>query len=386
VLEAQLTAGLARELIHSVPEHRARAGPLSERALALAREHDDPATLAACLLARHDVLWTPGRAAERVDLTREIADLATRSADRERRAEGLLLTATALLEEGSPAFRAAVTEYLYHAEGFGQPRYDYLALTRRAALALIDGRLDEAEQLIDQASALGERIREPDTENVRTGQLLELARARGEPARLRDTAAAAIRCWVGVPSYAHAVAAGLLARTGEPDDLDTARRALDIATATGTWRDDRSYLWSLCVGGLATAAVRLGDRVLCTQLRAELEPLTGTCGVGGSLVCFVGSNAHWAGIVAGALDCVEDAHRWLNEALTVHRRLGARTWEAEAHVALAGLGAGGRHAERAAQLATELGLPGVLAGLSATHADLPPDLLSEPTAELCRDG
>ena len=386
LLEAQLTASLARELTHSIPAHRAQAGPLSERALALARKHDDPATLAACLLARHDVLWTPGQATERVALAREIADLATRTTDPERRAEGLLLTATALLEEGSAEFRAAMTNYLFHAEEFGQPRHDYLALTRSAALALIDGRLEEAEQLIDQAAALGERICEPDTENVRTGQLMELARARGEPDRLRATAAAAIRCWVGVPSHAHAVAAGLLARTGEPNDLDTARRALDTATATGTWRDDRSYLWSLFVGGLATAAVRLGDRALCTQLLAELQPLADTCGVGGSLVCFVGSNAHWAGLVAGALGRVEDAHRWLNQALTVHRRLGARTWEAETHLELAALGAGGRHAERAAQLATELGLTGVLARLPAPHADPPAESPSEPTAELCRDG
>ena len=100
LLEAQLTASLARELHHSVPAQRARARPLSERALALARTLDDPATLAACLLARHDVLWTPGRAAERVDLAREIADLAARTGDAERHAEGLLLTANALLEEG----------------------------------------------------------------------------------------------------------------------------------------------------------------------------------------------------------------------------------------------------------------------------------------------
>jgi hypothetical protein len=48
----------------------------------LAREHDDPATLAACLLARHDVLWTPNRAAERVDLAREIAELGPASLTR----------------------------------------------------------------------------------------------------------------------------------------------------------------------------------------------------------------------------------------------------------------------------------------------------------------
>jgi tetratricopeptide (TPR) repeat protein len=385
-LEAQITASLARELTHSVPEHRARAGPLSERALALAREVDDPPTLAACLLARHDVLWTPGRATERIDLTSEIVELARSTADGERHAEGLLLTATALLESGSAAFRAPLTEYLFLAERFGQPRHDYLALTRRGALALIDGRLDEAERLIDEAGALGERICEPDTANVRTGQLLALERARGEPDRLRAVAGEAIRCWVGIPSHAHAVAAGLLALAGGPDDLDAARRALDTVIAIGTWRDDRSYLWSLFVGGMATAAVRLGDRALCAQLLAELQPLTDTCGVGGSLVCFMGSNAHLAGVVAGALGRTEEALRWLEQALTVHRRIGARAWEAESHLELAALGAAGHHGERAAHLATELQLPGVLARLPAPPGASPPEATRAPDAELRRDG
>ncbi|MDQ3577075.1 MAG: AAA family ATPase [Actinomycetota bacterium] len=224
VLEAQLTASLARELHHSVPAHRPRARPLSERAIELARKLDDPETLAACLLACHDVLWTPGTAGERVEVAQEIADVAERAGDAERRAEGLLLTANALLGQGSAAFRVLLTEYLEAAERFHQPRYDYLALTRRAALAMIDGQLDEAERLITDASALGERIGEPDTGNVRLSQLLGLVRARAAPEQLRATAAEAIRWWVGVPSHAHAVAAGFFALAGEPADLEAARK------------------------------------------------------------------------------------------------------------------------------------------------------------------
>ncbi|QJY47403.1 ATP-binding protein [Pseudonocardia broussonetiae] len=336
-LEAQLTASLARELHHSVPAHRARARPLSERAIELARRRGDPATLAACLLARHDVLWTPGRAAERVGLAREIADLAARTGDAERHAEGLLLLANALLEEGSPAFRAALADYLAVTDGFGQPRHDYLALTRRGALALIDGRLDEADRLIGEASTLGERIGEPDTGNVRMSQLLGLVRARRDPDRLRATAAEAIRWWVGVPSHAYAVAAGLLAMAGEPGDIEAARRALDTVVALDEWRSDHSYLWSVFVGGMATAAVRLGDTQVCRQLLTELEPVAGSCGVNGALVCFVGSNAHWAGVLAGALGRPDDARRLLTRALTVHRRLGAHDWAAETERELAGL-------------------------------------------------
>ena len=385
-LQAELTACLARELHHSVPAQRARARPLSERAITLARALDDPDTLAACLLARHDVLWTPGRAAERIDLAREIAELAERTGNAERRAEGLLLTANALLEEGSAAFRAALTEFLYAADRFGQPRHDYMALTRRGALAMIDGRLDDAEHLIGEASAVGDRIGEPDAGNVRMSQLLGLVRARGEPDRLRATAAEAIRWWVGVPSHAHAVAAGFLVLAGEPDDLAAARRALDTVMALATWREDRSYLWSVFVGGMATAAVGLGDHAICAELLAELEPVTHTCGVNGAVVCFMGSNAHWAGILAAALGRRDDAHRWLHQALTVHRRLGAAAWEAETSLELAVLDADARHADRAAQLARELGLHGVATRLARAQAAASLDRADAPGAELRRDG
>jgi hypothetical protein len=198
-LEAHLAASLARELHHSVPAQRPRARPLSEQALTLARTLDDPTTLAACLLARHDVLWTPGRAGERIAIAREISDLAARTGDAERHAEGLLLTANALLEQGSAAFRSALADFLRASDGFRQPRHDYLAMTRRGALALLDGRLDEAERLIAASSALGERIGEPDAGNVRMSQLLGLVRARRDPERLRATAGEAVRWWVGCP-------------------------------------------------------------------------------------------------------------------------------------------------------------------------------------------
>ncbi|MCU1653488.1 MAG: ATPase-like protein [Pseudonocardia sp.] len=381
-MEAQLTASLARELHHSVPTHRARARPLSEYAIELARRLGDPDTLAACLLARHDVLWTPGRATERVGIAREIAELAELSGNAERRAEGLLLTANALLEAGATQFRAPLAEYLHTVERFGQPRYDYLAITRRGALALLDGRLEDAEQLIAEAARLGERIGEPDTGNVRMSQLVGLVRARCEPAELRATAAEAVRWWVGIPSHAHAVAAGFLALAGEPNDLSAARTALDTVMAIDSWRADRSYLWSVFVGAMATAAVRLHDRAVCVDLLTELEPVTDHCGVNGALVCFMGSNAHWAGILAAALGHTDDARRWLQHALAVHQRLGASAWETESHLELAALGVPG-HAHLADRLASELGLSGVTGRLQHLTSSLVPGYTA---AELRRDG
>ena len=50
----------------------------------------------------------------------------------------------------------------------------------------------------------------------------------------------------------------------------------------------------------------------------------------------------------------------------MHRRLGARVWEAESCAALAALGAPGDHAEQAGLLAAQLGLPGVAARLAGS--------------------
>ena len=135
-----------------------------------------------------------------------------------------------------------------------------------------------------------------------------------------------MRWWVGAPAHAHAVAAGFLARAG---DLDAARRELDTVLALDDWRADRSYLWSVFVGELATAAIALDDRPLCRRLLDDLLPLADTCAVNGALVCFMGAHAHRVGLLHAALGQAEPARQWLGRALEIHRRLGARAWEAE---------------------------------------------------------
>ncbi len=319
-LEARLTAALARELQHSIPEQRSRAGPLTERALQLSRQGSDPDVLAACLLARHDVLWTPGQADARADVAAELVTLAHEARDPERQAEALLLQANALLEGGSAAFEAVLNRCLELLLELGQPRHLYTVQTRRACLALLRGRTDEAAELIEQAAVLGERLREPDAENVRMSQRLELVRERGLPDELVAFAAEAVSHWTGAPVHAHAVAAGFSARAGE---LDDARHHLAAVQDLGGWRADRSYLWSVFVRELAVAAAALDDHELCAGLLAELRPLAGSCGVNGAVVAFAGCHSHTAGLLASALGDRALAHSLLTDACTVYERLGA---------------------------------------------------------------
>ena len=330
VWEARVSATLARELQHSVPEDRPRAGPLSQRALELGRRTADPATLLDCLFARHDVLWTPGTGAERADVADEIVAAARRANDRAREADGLVLLANARLEQGSPAFEAPLEQCLALLDDMGDPRHRYTALTRRACVALLRGRLDEAEGLIDEATTLGERLHEPDTKNVRMSQRLELVRARADVDELRTFAAEAVEHWTGAPVHAHAVAAGFLARAGHVDD---AAHHVAAVLDLGTWRADRSYLWSVFVRELAVAAIALDDRDLVQQLLDDLEPLADSCGVNGAVVAFAGCHAHTAGLLAGALGRAEASRLLLDGAATTYRRLGATGWLTEARAA-----------------------------------------------------
>jgi hypothetical protein len=345
--EAGVTAALARQLQHSVPAERPQAQPLAEQAVRIARTLDDPATLASCLLAQHDVLWTPGTAAPRAAVAAEIVALAKQANDPERQAQALLLWASAQLEGGSPEFRATFAEYAYLTGRLRQPRHDYLLRTRQAALALLDGDIDAGERLSAEAAVLGTNVGEADTGNVRMSQRLEVVRARNQPDELRDLAAEAVRWWVGAPAHAHAVAAGFSARAG---DLDAARRHLDTVLTLDERHRDRSYLWSIFVGELTTAAIALDDRPLCQRLLDELLPLANTCAVNAALVCFMGAHAHRVGLLYAALDRPEPAAHWLGEAVEIHRRLGARAWHAESLAALGAAAPAGARLRRVGDL------------------------------------
>ena len=329
-LQARLTARLARELQHSVAADRPGAGPLSEKALALGRVGASPATLLTCLLARHDVLWDPGFPAERVELAKEIVAVAERAGDTEWVAQGNLLLANALLESGSAAFEPALEESLLVLDRLGQPRHRYTAATRRAAVLLLRGDLEAAENAIHEAAELGTSIREPDAENVRMSQTLELVRSRAAAEELLQFAAAATEHWTGAPTNSHAIAAGFCARAG---DLPAARRHAAIVADLGSSATDRSYFWSVGVRELAVAAVALDDQSLCEALLTDLAAIAATCGVNGAIVAFAGSHGHFAGLLAAHLGRA-DAAKFLADAATVYERLGAPGFLEEVRAAL----------------------------------------------------
>ena len=88
--------------------------------------------------------------------------------DRVFEAEARLLRALAGLELGDASALSDLDEFDRMAAALHQPRFDYLMVTRRAAVATMIGQFARAEQLIIEAGRLARRTGEPDSWNVQS--------------------------------------------------------------------------------------------------------------------------------------------------------------------------------------------------------------------------
>lgn len=379
-LRAQVMAGLARVVYHSFAGAGTRVDKLSGAALDLARRGGTGATLAVCLLARHDALWYPGTAPERRALATEMGQVARRAADPERAAEASLLRATAALELGERQFFEDLQEFTGLATALRQPRWTYLALTRRATLATLTGHLDDAGQLIAQAGVLGEEIGEPDRVNVATRQLWELRSAQGRrpemEATLRAFPGQQIREWLSGQ-----LALALLARGERDGALEV---LAPVLAQPPEFTRDILFRWF----ELGEAAAALGLPELCARCYDALLPHAGTAVVTAAAVAFSGAVDHHLGVLAAALGRADAAIGHFERAAEMHERLGARPWLARTRAEwAAALRARARTADldRAAGLlaaardaAAAMGMPQVVA-----RAD---ELTAAPAGGFRRDG
>jgi hypothetical protein len=332
-LRARVLAATARELAWVGLDHD-RALALVEQAVASARDSGDAAVLGSCLLARHNVMWGPGNAGERLALAAEIAALAQRTGDRELELEAQVLRVADLLELGDPAFHAELAAFVAAAAGLRQPRVRYAALARRAMQALLTGRFAEAERLIEQTAALGREIGEPDADNVRDAQLWELRSAQGRRAELVAEMLPRVRERDPQPETLWRQAVALLEQGDRAGALAVVGPLLEGELASIP--RDRGWLPAVALGGELAAA--LGARP--DQLEAHyrlLAPHAGGALTIGVAIAFAGAIDHYLGMLAAALGRPVEARGHLEQALATHQRLGATPWALRSRHRLAGV-------------------------------------------------
>jgi predicted ATPase len=320
-LAARAQAALARTLYHSLEaDQMAQAVPIAELAVEIARDSGDPSATADALQALHDVAWRPGQANRRLSVLSHLADAASEPGAVRMRLRTQLLRAQALLELSDPHALTEADAYCAGVDRLGDPLSRWQSLSRRAATALLAGRLDDATNLASGAERLANDLGDADAVWIGDIQRWELARFTGGRAtyrRRRPGSAPPVETWPPWPAL-------ILAERG---DLDGAATVLAGFTAHQAWGPGVTAGYDLWFPAIAAeAAAHCGSDQLRSDLYQLLAPYGGTQVGCGAWVAYCGAVDYYLGLLAAAQADHTTAAAHLDAATAQHRRLGAPRW------------------------------------------------------------
>lgn len=304
---------------------------LSRQAVELARELGDDLTLTYVLGGRAWAIWWPDNTVERIEIAREMLEVARRAEDSERIVDAHTMLNLSYLELGQlDRARAEIGEIDRVAGRIRQPVQRWLGIGQRAALELCVGNFAEAERLIagvdeDAPVTYGR----DDVSAARIHRFL-IARERGEVADVEPVLRASVTELPWYPLHRGALANAL---------LDLGRREEARAVVDDLARDDFAVFvedneWNLGVSLAAEAIARLGDRTRARQAYRLLAPRAGRHAFG-SPEGSVGVTDRYLGLLAAALDDLDAAVGHLEDAVSLNARMGLRPWTAHAQADLA---------------------------------------------------
>jgi tetratricopeptide (TPR) repeat protein len=400
-LRARLMARLAWELYWSDEHERRRT--LSHDAVAMARTCGDPGALAYTLGVVRFALWGPANAEERFDAASEILRLAEQAGDHVLAMEGHHWRVIDLLHEGDiEAVDREIEAAQRRAMIARAPQHLWWTVLWRGMRATLAGRFEEAERLIGEAVAQGERVLQRNADAACHGQMFVLLLHQGRLEHLiegQKTWMAANPYWAEDNPGIHCGLAWLYAELGCEAG---ARHEFEALAATGFSRLRMSGDWLSSVVGLAEACAFLGDQARAATLLAMLEPYAGRNVVIGPAIASFGPVSRFLGLLAATIRRWEAAVAYFEDALRLCRRLDSPPFLARTQydyaAALHARGAPGDR-ERAAQLLAEaretaqrLGMERLAARCALLHAGPPAATAAVParaavsTAVLAREG
>jgi eukaryotic-like serine/threonine-protein kinase len=326
VLRSRLLATLASTMVFRDFERQAQ---LSDEAVALARESGDPLAIARALLSYR---WRiRDERSDEIDvLNDEMLGLAEASDDL-----GMQMSVRssmflrALIKGDRKAFDR-------HAELFKELAIRSRAPSRlagvaqaEAALAVIDGRYDDAERIGAEMLDYGRRLRDPAMIGNFGILMFPAWREQARAELLEAPTRRAVETNPMVPAWRAGLAEVLLA-VGK---LDDAHAELDVlAHDAFSFPDDPGRRYGLCAA--AHVAADLGDRSRCELLYERLVPETGLAVLVGP-IAYHGVTDRFLGMLSMVLERPGVAVEHLERALVVHESFGARPWAARTRYDLA---------------------------------------------------
>jgi DNA-binding CsgD family transcriptional regulator/tetratricopeptide (TPR) repeat protein len=382
-LRVGLLGGLARAL-DFLGEHE-RGAIVRTSAIDMARRLRAGDALATVLMRSY---WSRGATSleEILEMLTEARDLGEELGNTEIRAEAMawrVPTFVALSDLDSA--RREVAALLKSAEQTAQPFMIHVAEHYNSAIALGDGRLDEAEAAALRSHEWSRLLTGRDASGVYGIQMFSIRREQGRLAEL----APVVRLLAGESRGEGPWVPGLVSLFVELGMEAEAQR--ELARVVGEGLDAyRVSIWLGSLTYLTDACAALGDEATAALVYPELERFGGGTVMVGHLVGYYGAADRYLGMLATTLGEWDRAEAHFEIAMELNRRMGAVTWLAHTAYEYARLMLVRGNGERdragallgeAASLAERIGMPALLGriralGTSAPSAALPAGLSS----------
>ena len=308
-------------------DRREQMPTLSREATELAAQLDHPYAIGLAAAARRRAYWGPGKLERRLADSTEVLRCGSLAGDQELMLAGNAWLVVDLLERGDRVgVDAQIKAFEAGAERVRQPLFSWLLMVWRTMLALLEGRIADADRLSQAAFSIGMR-----QDAVTAGQYFggQLMYARREQLQLEELAAGTRTMLASNPERL-VWRAALVTLLSEMRRRDEARAELEPITDEVLRGLTPDIDWTTTITLLAEAAVGLGDRGRAELLYELLAPKAAVAVVAGAGVLCFGAAAGWLGVLALTAGDRRLAREHLAEAVEINRAM--RSWLPLAYV------------------------------------------------------
>jgi hypothetical protein len=316
VMRVRLLARLCGALYYS-PE-RGRMQALTDEALALAQELDDPEARAHACAASRRMLWSPAKLQARLEAATEMLTSARKAGDLELELQAHAWLAVDLLESGDrDAVDAQMQSFVAGAERLRQPLFTWHATIWDSMCALLAGDLEHAEDLAADALAIG-----AGSITARDYHAVQTLAIRREDGRMAELDAGIRR--LGDSYAARPVwRAALAMLEWESGHAEEAQRHLDVLSDSGFANVPLDGDWLTTMALAADVCAGLGDEPTATIIHEQLLPYAqANVVIGLGAVC-LGSVATFVGRLAATIGDKREATQLFEQGLVSNSALRA---------------------------------------------------------------
>jgi hypothetical protein len=316
VIRVRLLARLCGALYYSPERDRMQA--LTDEAVALARELDDPEARAHACAASRRTLWSPAKLQARVEAATEMLTCARKAEDLELELQAHAWLAVDLLESGDrDAVDAQMDAFMAGAERLRQPLFTWHATIWQAMSALLAGDLGHAEDLAADALAIG-----AGSLTARDYHAVQIIAIRREEGRMAELDAGMRR--LGDSYAARPVWRAALAMVeSESGRAEAAQAHIDVLSERGFTDIPLDGDWLTTMALAADVCAGLGDEQTAAIIHEQLLPYAQSNVVVGLGAVCLGSVATFVGRLAAVIGRKREAGALFEQGLVANTALRA---------------------------------------------------------------